>query len=198
MSSTSDSAEPSRSPESGVVYRREDCAGFFRRCLVTAIDGFVLLSAAALGIPLGALWFVFDPQLKGFWLLYFLLWSIFAYLYLVIPGPTKIGTLGFILAGVKIVDLRGRQPSFLRMTLRFFLLGFALWSPIYILLDLLWLGADGCKQTILDKATGTYLVRKDALPPLAGVQITVPYQFFGLSLMFPEVKVGREIQASSY
>ena len=196
MSSTDDSKERSRSPESGVVYRKEDCAGFFRRCLVTATDAFVLLLAAAPGILLGALWFIFDPQLKGFWPLFFLLWSVFAYVYLAILGPTKIGTLGFILAGVKIVDLKGKQPSFRRMTLRFFLLlGFALSSPIYILLDLLWLGADGCRQTILDKATGTYLVRKGTMPFLDGVQTTVPYQFFGLSLLLPEVKARREIQA---
>ncbi len=193
----SDSAHVPHNPESGVVYRKEDYAGFFSRCLATATDTFVLLSAAALGILLGALWFIFDPQLKGFWPLFFILWSAFAYFYLAILGPTKIGTLGFILAGVKIVDLKGKQPSLLRMTLRFFLLlGFALSSPIYILLDLLWLGADGCRQTILDKATGTYLVRKEAMPVLGGIQTTAAYQFFGLSLMFPEVKTRREIQAS--
>jgi uncharacterized RDD family membrane protein YckC len=192
--SMSDSAHPPSSPKGGVVYRWEDCAGFFRRCLATATDAFVLLATAALSIPLGALWFVFDPQLKGFRPLFFLLWSVFAYLYLVILGPTKIGTLGFILAGVKVVDLKGKQPSLPRMTLRFFLLGFALLGPIYILLDLLWLGADGCRQTLLDKATGTYLVRKQAMPFLDGVQTMVAYQFFGLSLMFPEVKVRREIR----
>ncbi len=190
----SDSTHSSYIPQSGVVYRREDCAGFFRRCLVTGTDAFVLLAAAALSIPLGALWFVFDPQLRGFGPLFFLLWAIFAYVYLAILGPTELGTLGFILAGVKIVDLKGEQPSFLRMTLRFFLLGFALLGVIYILLDLLWLGADGCRQTLLDKATGTYLVRKQAEPFLDGVQTMVAYQFFGLSLMFPEVKVRREMR----
>ncbi len=192
----SDSTHSSYIPQSGVVYRREDCAGFFRRCLVTGTDAFVLLAAAALSIPLGALWFVFDPQVKGFWPVFFVVWLIFAYVYLAILGPTEIGTLGFILAGVKIVDLKGKPPSFRRMTLRFLLLlGFVLRSPLFLLLDLLWLGSDGCRQTMLDKVIGTYLVRKDAMPFLDGVQATVTYQFFGLSLMFPEVKVRREMRA---
>ena len=65
------------------------------------------------------------------------------------PSPrfvesSSIGTLGFLLAGMKIVNLKGERPSFVRMTFRLLL-----WvlGPFHPMIDLLWLSGDRDRQT---------------------------------------------------
>jgi hypothetical protein len=71
------------------------------------------------------------------------------------------GTLGFIVTGVKILNLKGERPSVLRMSMRL-----TLWilGPFNPLIDLIWLGGDDFGQTLRDKFSGTVVVRRGAEP----------------------------------
>ena len=105
--------------------------------------------------------------------------------------PSSIGTLGFILTGVKVVNLKGERPSFVRMSFRLFL-----WvlGPFHPVIDLLWLTGDPDRQTLRDKLAGTYVVRKDAVPCGQGTVRLAHYFLFGLSILFPEVQKRRSAE----
>ncbi len=112
-------------------------------------------------------------------------WFAFLYLYLAVLKGTPVRTIGFRVAGVKIVDFRGQQPSMLRMTLRFLL-----WivGPINLVIDWLWLSSDPHKQCLRDKFAGTYVVRAKAEPPGASPRKARYYNVFGLMFVFLEIQ----------
>src|SRR5207249_2120250 len=112
-------------------------------------------------------------------------WIGFCYAYLVFLEASPIGTLGFLLTGVKIVTLKGERPSFLRMTFRL-LLWFL--GPFNVLVDLWWLTGDDCKQTLRDKCAGTIVIRKTAVPAGHGEITLKRYQLLAHSFVFYEVR----------
>jgi hypothetical protein len=102
--------------------------------------------------------------------------------------PTKLRTIGYRIADLKVVDLRGVRPSIFQMTWRFLLLVF---GPIDLLVDLIWLGGDENRQTIRDKLAATYVIRRDAVPIGAGPIVRRNYFLLGCSFLFREVKRNR-------
>jgi uncharacterized RDD family membrane protein YckC len=112
----------------------------------------------------------------------------FTYFYLVILESSRFGTLGFIITGVKVLNLKGERPSLLRMTLRQLL-----WvvGPFHPFTDLLWLGGDDFRQTLRDKFAGTIVVKRDAVPAGRGPVHLRYYGFAGLMLAFAEVQKPR-------
>ena len=166
----------------GVYYEREAYAGLLRRFAILLVD---LATLFAIGLFLGVLWFgVFaefgDPGSGFLWS-----WIGLGYVYLVFLEASPIGTLGFFLAGVKIVNLKGERPSFLRMTLRLLMWFLGPFNP---LIDLIWLGGDDDRQTLRDKFAGTYVVKKGALPAGHGPVGVAYYNLLGFTIAFPEVK----------
>ncbi len=168
----------------GVYFAREAYAGLLRRFLIIAIDVGVLVLA---GFLLGVVWFALLPARvnpsAGFgWS-----WLAVTYVYLTIIEASQLGTLGFLLTGVKIVNLKGERPSIVRMTFRLCLCVF---GPFNAFVDLLWLGGDDQRQTLRDKLAGTYVVKKQAVPAGQGVVGLAYYYLLGYALMVPEVKKG--------
>jgi uncharacterized RDD family membrane protein YckC len=164
----------------GVYYAPEAYAGFLKRLLIVAVDLSVIFFVWAI---VYILWYGGgpDPEYLGIWFVG--LCFTVAYIYLVFVESSSIGTLGFLLTKVKIVNLRGERPSGWRVSFRLFL-----WvlGPFHPVIDLLWLTGDRDRQTLRDKLAGTYVVRKDALPCGQGTVRLSQYFLFGLSILFPE------------
>ncbi|MDH3974742.1 MAG: RDD family protein [Deltaproteobacteria bacterium] len=180
--------------EEGIYFDIKDYGSLVRRFSAITIDmAFLLL----LFILAGALWSLlfippdldlayyygikvfiyFEPE-------FFSLCLILAYIYLAILKPRPIRTIGYRLTGLKIIDLKGEQPSLLKMTWRFVLLAF---GPFHLLFDIFWLGGDDNRQSLRDKLAGTYVIRKNAIPSGRG---TIGYSQYGLfcyQLIFSEV-----------
>jgi uncharacterized RDD family membrane protein YckC len=169
-------------PAKGVYYRQEDYASIFRRTLTAVIDLAVLLFAMML---VTIVKIILDPVGKTSSASIFWIGLGLSYLYLAILKRTRIGTLGYLLTGVRIVDLEGKKPPLLAMTGRFLLL---MLGWFFLFFDIAWLIGDKHRQTLRDKLAGTYVIRKSAKPLGTGVQSIVPYHMLGLALMFREVK----------
>ncbi|HEV3028170.1 MAG TPA: RDD family protein, partial [Planctomycetota bacterium] len=106
-------------PDLGKYYVPSDYAGLFRRFAIIAIDlGVVILAFVALKAV--QLWLQPDDASRitrsEFWFCVGL-----SYVYFVCLEASALGTLGFLLTGVKIVTLKGERPSCLRMTFRLLL-----------------------------------------------------------------------------
>jgi len=165
----------------GVYYDSKDYAGLIKRAWAWTIDSIVL------GIFVISLWYLlsymFDDEIivikLSFWT-----FVLFAYIYLSILKPSKLRTVGYVIAGLKIVDLYGNTPSWNIMLTRFFMLGF---SPFAFIIDMLWLTGESTKQTLRDKYVGTYVIDNLAKPqgeiPLKKVFLN----FLGWTLNYSEI-----------
>ena len=101
-----------------VCFDRRDYAGPVRRMMIVCID-----CVAALVLSFGALtlvWYAWlfhrpdaDPPAKAVWIV-----PAVAYVYLTIIARSRIRSLGYLLTGMRIVDIRGGRPSLLQMTVR--------------------------------------------------------------------------------
>ena len=147
----------------GVYFATDDHAGLARR----AVGG--LIDLAALWVTWNlvyAAWYVartaFDlPAPVGLPVAAFLL---LCWAYLAPLKRSRLRTLGYRLTGVRVVDLRGRPPSLLAMTIRY-----ASFSMTQIaLVDLLWIPTNPSRQKIGDVVAGTYVVRARAVPAGSG------------------------------
>jgi uncharacterized RDD family membrane protein YckC len=168
--------------EDGVLFQPDDYAGMLRRTLAIVIDCVVLWLT---WVPIAWIWYRIirpgeEPLSEAYWS-----WLAVVYLYLAMCKPSPLRTVGYWIAGVKIVDFRGNSPGFLRMTFRFLL-----WivGPFNLVVDWLWLGGDTHKQTLRDKFAGTYVVRSRAEPIGMNYRRTAYYNFAGVTLMFAEVQ----------
>jgi uncharacterized RDD family membrane protein YckC len=166
----------------GVYYARRDYAGFWRRLLVDAVDGSVVLVlvtlitvVSSLMIPNG---FAAMPHV--------LFWSglavVFSYLVVLKRSPWR--TLGYRLGGVRIVNLQGEQPSLAAMTLRAM---FMFFGPLNVLIDALWLTGDKDRQSLRDKYARTYVIRKRAEAAGHGAIGFATYTLLGNGFLFAEV-----------
>jgi len=173
----------------GVYYNLHDYAGFFRRIIIMAVDGFVLLLACQLLTEVS--WRVYPDELT-YWRAYYISPWVLAYLYLVIL-KRSIGTLGYLITRVRIVDMFGNRPSIVRMTGRFIWL---LVLPIGFVLDIIWLTGEETRQTLRDKTVGTYVIRKKAKPVGTGKYGIKIMSFMGLCLRLREVE--KDSQDSDY
>lgn len=179
---------PNTSKVIGVLFRREDCAGIFRRLLATFVDGGLLV------VFVVGWWAACRFTLMGIggavvgWL-WFASVSLAAILYFAVLKRSDVGTLGYRLAGIRVVGLDGSPPGFWAMFLRFGVGSLWLFTgSLLLVLDLLWLGGDDQRQSLRDKLAGTLVVRRNAIPIAAGCQ-TVSLNFFiGWSLLFREVR----------
>lgn len=98
---------------------------------------------------------------------------------------SKIRTIGYILTGVKIVNLKGEKPSIFKMILRASLLVI---GPFELIIDIIWLTSEVTKQTLRDKYVGTYVVNLNAIPIGKGRLQNVTLGVMGWNLMYKEVK----------
>jgi uncharacterized RDD family membrane protein YckC len=109
-------------------------------------------------------------------------------LYFVVLKGSSFRTAGYVLAGARIVNLRGERPGYLPLFGR---LAFAVLGPFNFLVDLLWVSSDPRRQALRDKFAHTYVVRKNAVPIGMGKIVYAIYMVFGMTLLFAEVREGR-------
>src|SRR5262245_46433423 len=166
----------------GVYYARRDYAGLLRRFLILLIDavvvGAIFLVALVSPVILGA-----NEQL-GVHLVVVAFVGV-SFLYLVILGRTRVGTLGYLLTGVRIVDLRGNPPSVLQMTGRAL---FSIFGWPSIVLILLWSGGETDRQALHDKLAHTYVIKRGALPMGHGEERYMIYDINGSMWVFCEIR----------
>jgi hypothetical protein len=162
--------------ETGVYYRREDCLGVARRLLIDFVDlatmmlvSFFVVSRTANIQPrwIGPL------CLLAVWLGYF-----------VVLKATPLGTLGYLLGGAKVVDLRGERPSFGALAQRMFL---GLAGGFTLIADIASMVADPGRRAIRDRVSGTYLVKKSAQPAGSGPIVVRTMTFMGVTVQAKEV-----------
>ncbi|MCG8700044.1 MAG: RDD family protein [Bacteroidales bacterium] len=164
-----------------VYYNRDNYAGFLRRLLIAVVDICVIVGL------LFFLTFVFTLLFGSTRLsmqVSFFCLCILAYIYLVLL-KRSVGTLGYLLMGVKIVDLTGGRPSILRMTGRFLWL-FTL--PLSLCFDLIWMTGEETRQTVRDKTVGTYVIKKKAVPAGTGQLQLKVISVLSLCLRYREVE----------
>jgi uncharacterized RDD family membrane protein YckC len=160
----------------GVVYARGDCAGFFRRAVAGAIDAAVLLVFFFLLFN-ASLLLAFPPAAAGFSVTLGLYAFFFAYM--VLLKRSRFRTLGYRVAGVRIVDLRGERPSIPAMIIRLLLLAV---GPGFTLIDLVYLLSDTRRRKLSDTLAGTCVVRSASKP--SGRGEVVPAIFFVLGHVY--------------
>jgi uncharacterized RDD family membrane protein YckC len=163
----------------GVYYSPQDYVGVFKRILIDAIDIPValLLSVAVIW---SAMRLTDAVELEGALALCVGVW--FGYFVLLKRSPIR--TLGYIVAGARIVDLRGDRPGLLRLSARLLL---AVLGPFNFVMDLFWLTGDPDRQALRDKFVGTYVVRRQATPAGSGPIVFRTYMFWGMTFLFKEV-----------
>jgi len=170
------SSSKKNEPDYGVFYHLTDYASFWKRVAIALIDFAVIISLLIL-IKLFANPLYFHHSEISFLL--------FSFTYLAILKPSKIRTLGYIVTGVKIVNLKGNKPSFFHMLLRTALL---LIGPFTLIFDILWLTGEPTRQTLRDKYVGTYVIKKNADPLGKGILQRVSLDVICWHLIYREVK----------
>jgi uncharacterized RDD family membrane protein YckC len=166
----------------GVYYKKDDYAGFLKRVVIAIVDLIVLLIAEALSLFVTD-YFVHD--MNSYLKINFFIFIILSLLYLAILKRTQKGTIGYILTGVKIVNLKGEKPSIFKMVLRASLL---VLGPFELVIDIIWLTSEATKQTLRDKYVGTYVVNKEAQPIGKSKLQNVSLGVMGWNLMYREIK----------
>jgi len=170
--------------EEHVFFATGDCAGFFRRAAAIAVD--LLVLAAILVAYFAVLAFcgmLSDEGNAPPWGV--APFIVIAFLYLTLLKRSRFRTPGYRVTGLRIVDLKGRPPSMLLMSVR--LLWWVL-GPINFPLDFLFLTSDARRQTVRDKLIGTYVVLKDATPAGSGHKYMEGTGFMGWMLLCPVVR----------
>lgn len=161
--------------EEGVLYATSDLISLPRRYLIMITDFAVLL---ALGLILAYL-ADFDTSES-----FLMAWFGLALVYMVVLKRSRVRTLGYRIVGAKIVNLRGKPPSILRMLFRALLMQIGPANPLF---DVLWSGHRD-DRTMRDLLSGTYVVDIDAQPARHG-RIVYSHMFvFSYSLMYREVQ----------
>jgi RDD family len=169
-------------PQRAVYYRTEDYLGVMRRLLIDFVDTGV---AAGVSVALTVLVVVLSPADELTVLLAMIAWAAVWIAYFVVLKGSRFRTLGYLLAGARIVNFSGVRPRRLALLGR---LAFTVLGPANFLIDLLWVSSDPSRQALRDKVAHTFVVRNDALPIGTGRIAYPTYMVFGWTLMFAEVQ----------
>ena len=173
----------------GQYYAQEDYAGVFLRWLIILVDGAFLCFAFLIFIISARLFGVSSPYANH---LFTAGWYLFCYSYLALLKATPLGTFGYLLAGVKLVDYKGNRPSVVKTTRRFLVIIFVPWN---FLLDLNWLENKDARQTFGDRMGETFVVKRHARPIGSGQQVYVQEFVDGMCYVFREIRMDRSLHS---
>lgn len=169
----------------GVFYDQGDYAGVWRRLGIDAIDTTaVVLLTFAIGWVLVFLW----PHEGSLGLVLLASTVALWFSYFVLLKRSRFRTIGYVIGGTRIVNLKGETPSIGSLCMR---LLFAVAGPFNFLVDLLWISSDPSRQALRDKFAHTYVVRKTAVPAGNGRIVYRTYTLLGAALLFGEVQRSR-------
>jgi len=176
---------PGSGSRAAVWFFPSDYAGLWRRLAIELADliAIVILMTgiAAAAIVLHPAERPDDRMLAALWLC----WLACIYGYFVVLKRSRISTLGYRLARVRIVDPYGRPPDLEALTLR---LLFGLAGPLNIVLDALWIPFNRHRQALRDRLAHTYVVKASAEPAGAARVVTRTYSVLGLSFAFEDIE----------
>jgi uncharacterized RDD family membrane protein YckC len=162
----------------GVYYAPNDYVGIGRRVIAFFVDGFVLTLILSIFL---LIWIIVGG---GPPLLFTALVMLLTWLYIVFCKRSPLRTLGYRLAGCRLVNLQGQRPSLFALTLRSLLWMF---GPFNFLLDLIWCGIDEDRQTLRDRFAETCLIN-DGAAPIGTGEIHLTYFDIGtFNLFYPRV-----------
>ena len=162
-----------------------DYVGFWRRLAVELVDGVVIVVVL---LVVTATVVLLDPaeELNDATLAVLVSgWAVFIYGYFVVLKRSRVNTVGYRLARVRIVDAYGRPPGHGALTLR---LSFGLLGPFNVILDMLWIPSDRHKQAPRDKFAHTYVVKANAEPAGPARVVFRTYSIMGMSFVFQDVE----------
>ncbi|WP_261340238.1 RDD family protein [Rhodopirellula islandica] len=161
-----------------------------RRLFAMMVDGAILtLVGIANWILLALLFYVLETN-RSPETLHLAIWVTIIWIYMTVIKRSWLRTIGYRLAGLRIVDTRGSRPSLTRMTLRMLMWIF---GPFNFILDLIWLGADSEQQSLRDCYCSTYVVLATAQPEgTAPVHLT-RYFAAGMAPSYPRVVRPRKV-----
>jgi len=162
-----------------------DYVGFWRRLAVELVDGVVIVVVL---LVVTATVVLLDPaeELNDATLAVLVSgWAVFIYGYFVVLKRSRVNTVGYRLARVRIVDAYGRPPGLGALTLR---LPFGLLGPFNVILDMLWIPSDRHKQALRDKLAHTYVVKANAEPAGPARVVFRTYYIMGMSFVFQDVE----------
>jgi uncharacterized RDD family membrane protein YckC len=162
----------------GVYFRRDDYASFWRRLLVDLID------AATAGLLCCLAIFVLWPVIPARPIL--LVCAAIFFCYFVLLKRTRGGSVGYRVAGVRIVGLDGERAGVLPLTVRMLFMAL---GPVNYVLDLVWMTDDVHRQAIRDKFADTYVIKKHAVPAGSGKVIRRHYEILFYNFLFREVEI---------
>jgi uncharacterized RDD family membrane protein YckC len=178
-------------PTSGVYFRREDYASFWRRVLVDLIDILVFgIICVILAVPMLTI-FPLTTRAVDLTLLACVAVALWYFVYL---KRYAFRTLGYRAGRVRIVGLDGMAPGYGALTLR---LMFAMLGPLNWVIDLAWLSSDPHRQAIQDKFAATYVVRGTAVLAGSGKIIYRQYDIASYNCLFREVEADLHQAATS-
>lgn len=164
-----------------VYYSDADYLSVTRRLLIDGVDTFVAVFAAWL-VWLICGWGAPEEISVLIWMTAFLV--VFLAYFVVLKG-SRFRTLGYVLAGARIVSLTGERPSYATLLGR---LAFAIFGPLNYLFDLLWVSSDPRRQALRDKFAHTYVIRNSAMPAGTGQVVYGTYMVFGWTILCAEVR----------
>jgi len=173
----------------GVVFKRDDCAGFWVRMMVDLID--ILVAAIAvvvIAVPL--LRVIPEDDLSKVRALFLLAVAVWLTYFVFLKYFSR--TLGYRLCGVRLVNLQGQPPTLWEVFTRGL---FAVMGPGNLFFDLIWLGGDPHRQALRDKFAHTYVVRTRAEPVAAGTIGYTTFTLMGSNFTFQEVRTTKAQEA---
>jgi uncharacterized RDD family membrane protein YckC len=165
----------------GVFYRRDDYIGAGKRLLIDFVDTVV---ATGVSVLISAALIVLVPDDNVVYAGIALTWVVIWLAYFVLLKRSRFRTLGYLIMGARVVNLRGERPSVASLLAR---LLFVVGGPANFLIDLFWITSDPCRQAIRDKFAHTYVVRNAAAPLGTGKIVYRTYAMFGTMFLFQEV-----------
>jgi len=170
----------------GVYYSRDSYAGFWRRLAVDLID-FIFLFVLVVIMAIGAAIIMPGGEQE---IALVMFWSsiVLGFVYLVLFKRSPLRTLGYMIGGVRIVNLQGDRPSLWALTIRAF---FLLIGPLSMLLDIVWVSGDENRQALRDKWAHTYVIRNQAIPAGRSTITWKNYTIFGMNFMFQEIHASK-------
>lgn len=166
----------------GVVYAAEDYIRVGKRLLIDVVD---VLVATIVSVLLTLLFVAIWPWRNSAGLIVLGLWATVWFAYLVLLKRSRFRTLGYRLAGAKIVNLQGQTPSAASLLIR---LLFVVGGPANFVFDLFWIPSDECRQAIRDKFAHTYVVRNSARPVGSAQLVYRMYNMLGTTFYFLEIR----------
>lgn len=165
-----------------VCFAPGDYAGLWRRLAVELVD---LCTIVVLGVVVAAVVVLVIPDEAPGDAVLLAGWAALVYGYFVILKRSRFRTLGYRLARVRLVDVRGRPPGVGALSVR---LLFAVAGPINVVLDMMWIPSDRCRQSLRDKIAHTYVVKAQARPAGSALIVYRQYSLMGMSFLFQELE----------